>query len=478
MQGDPLDSPSQALIRVFQSETGEIRNAPEPLRARATLWLLAALLVSLICVACVFKVDRMVTADIGQVVTTEPTTVLQAFDPSIIKTLNVKEGERVQKGQILATLDPTFTEADVRALRTQVASFDAQIARDKAELAGQIFEVSSSTDPVTMLYETLQKNYFDQRRSQYQSQVTGFNEQIAQLQATLKQLGSDGEYYHKRTSLAQEIEKMRSELEASKFGSRLNLLLATDERTEMERLRQVDAGTEVETLHQLAAAISNRDAFIQQWLGQASQELITARSQRDPAAEQLAKAEKHHDLVQLNAPDEAVVLSMAKLSVGSVLQPADPFITLALLRSPMEAEIYITPRDVGFVRPGDRVTIKLDAFNFIEHGTAEGEVLWISDGTFNAVPGMATVASIGSNAVNSTGSTGSTGSNAQGNSGGTSYYKIRVHLTSVGLHNVPASFRLIPGMTLTADIHLGTRSLMMYLVRGMLRGIDEAMREP
>ena len=373
----------------------------------------------------------------------------------------------------------------MRALRTQIASLDAQIARDKAELAGQIYKVSSSTDPVTMLYETLQKNYFDQRRSQYQSQVTGFNEQIAQLQATLQQLGSDGEYYHKRTSLAQDIEKMRSELEASKFGSRLNLLLATDERVEMERLRQTDAGTEVETLHQLAAAISNRDAFIQQWLGQASQELITGRTQRDPAAEQLAKAEKHHDLVELNAPDEAVVLSMAKLSVGSVLQPADPFITLALLRSPMEAEIYITPRDVGFVRPGDRVTIKLDAFNFIEHGTAEGEVLWISEGTFNAVPGMATVASIGSNAANSgsnaansAGATSSASSDAQGNSAGSSYYKIRVHLTSVALHNVPATFRLIPGMTLTADIHLGTRSLMMYLVRGMMRGVSEAMREP
>jgi HlyD family secretion protein len=131
---------------------------------------------------------------------------------------------------------------------------------------------------------------------------------------------------------------------------------------------------------------------------------------------------------------------------------------------------------VGFVSPGDRVTIKLDAFYFIEHGTAEGEVLWISDGTFNASPGMATVASVGSNATNSTG-TGTTSSDSQGNSAG-SYYKIRVHLTSVALRNVPASFRLVPGMTLTADIHLGTRSLIMYLVRGLMRGVSEAMREP
>ena len=69
--------------------------------------------------------------------------------------------------------------------------------------------------------------------------------------------------------------------------------------------------------------------------------------------------------------------------------------------------MYIESRDVGFVRPGDRVTIKLDAFQFIEHGTAEGEVLSISDGTFNVNSGMATVSTIGSNAANSTGPTGS-----------------------------------------------------------------------
>ena len=83
------------------------------------------------------------------------------------------------------------------------------------------------------------------------------------------------------------------------------------------------------------------------------------------------------------------------------------------------------------------MTIKLDAFHFIEHGTAEGEVISISDGTFNVDPGMASVSTIGSNAANST---GSTGSGAQGNSAGSSYYKLRVRFTDVRLHNVPAIF--------------------------------------
>jgi HlyD family secretion protein len=471
MQVDQLDSPSDALIRVFQSETGEIRSAPEPLRARITLWVLAAMLLSLGCVASVFRIDRTVTSQFGQVVTTQPTTVLQALDPSIIKTLDVKEGDRVKKGQLLATLDSTFTAADVRALRSQISSLDAQIARDTAELAGQPFDVSANTDPMAVLYERIQKLYYEQRKSQYQAQVNAFDEQAALAQATLKRLGNDEDYYRTRASVAQDIEKMRADLEATKVGSRLNLLLATDQKLELERYRDADAGSKVETIHQLAAAMFNRNAFIQQWLGQASQELITARNQRDNALEQLAKAEKHQSLVRLDAPDDAVVLTMAKLSVGSVLRNADPLITLAMLHSPMEAEVYITPRDVGFVRPGDRVTIKLDSFQFIEHGTVDGEVLWISDGTFNADPGMASASSTGSDATNSTGLGG------QGKSGGP-YYKMRIRFTKVDLTNVPAGFQLIPGMTLTADIHLGTRSLMMYLVRGMMQGIGEAMREP
>ena len=58
------------------------------------------------------------------------------------------------------------------------------------------------------------------------------------------------------------------------------------------------------------------------------------------------------------------------------------------------------------------------------------------------------------------------------------YYKVRIALTNVDLHNVPEGFRLIPGMTLTADVHIGTRSVFMYVVNGAVQGMNEAMREP
>jgi len=113
--------------------------------------------------------------------------------------------------------------------------------------------------------------------------------------------------------------------------------------------------------------------------------------------------------------------------------------------------VHIAARDVGFIRPGDAATIKLDAFNFVEHGTVAGKVVTISDGSFTL----------------------------DDNGNPTEpYYKAQIEFTSVHLKDIPVGFRLIPGMTLTADIQVGARSVFKYLVRGLVRGVGEAMREP
>jgi len=447
----PRREPStDALIRIFESETAEIREDPEPARLRFTLHALAGLFASLLAVSVVMPMNRVVTSVAGEMVTTEPTIVLQALDPSIIKTLDIQEGELVKRGRLLATLDPTFTTADVSALTLQIASFDAQIARTEAELAHRDFDPPVGTTPQDA-YAALQKAYYVQRKGQFDAQLQAYDEQIAQNRATIRKLEADLAHYDNRVKINQQIEDMRASLAASQFGSRLNLLTATDQRVEILRNLDSDRNGLVESEHQLAATTANRDAFIQQWAAQVSQELVTARNGLDNAREQLAKASRHQDLVRLEAPEEAVVLKLAKLSVGSVLKEGDPFIMLAPLRSPLEAEVHILARDIGFCRAGDKATLKFDPFNFVEHGTASGMVRWISEGAFTQDDNGSPVAP---------------------------YYKARIALTKVDLKGVPDSFRLVPGMTLTADIQVGSRSVFMYMWRGVIRGVGEAMREP
>jgi hemolysin D len=139
------------LVRLFQSETAEILESPEPLGVRATVYVLTAFIIALFGVAFFVRLDRVVYST-GMIVTTQPTLVIQALDPSIIKTIDVREGERVNAGEVLATLDPTFASADVSALKSQVASLDAQIARAEAELAKKPYLPPPSMDPAASQY--------------------------------------------------------------------------------------------------------------------------------------------------------------------------------------------------------------------------------------------------------------------------------------------------------------------------------------
>jgi len=441
-----------ATVRQFQSETDAIREAAEPWFARSTLWVLTAFLVAMVSMMCMTRMDRVVTSVTGsKIVNIDLVNVVQALDPSIIRTIDISEGQQVDTGQQLATLDPTFTAADLTQYKQQVASLEAQIARDEAELAEKPLVYPSHQDPDVLRYQAINKALYDQQTAQYKAQYNSLDGKIRLNEATLVKLQGDDKGYRERADVAQKIEDMRSTLAEHGTGSQLNLYLSQDNRMELLRQIEYTHNSLLETEAALASARADLKAFKEQWFAQASQDLVQARNSLDQARASLDKAARHQDLVRITAAEPSVVLTLAKLSVGSVLKQGDPLMTLMPLKTQLEAETRISSRDIGFLRVGDRCTIKIDAFNFVEHGTAEGKIRWISEGAFTT--------------------------DDQGNTVD-AYYKAHCSIDRARFRSVPANFRLIPGMTLTGDIHVGTRSVAMYVFGDMLRGIYESMREP
>jgi membrane fusion protein, hemolysin D len=447
-----LDESAQAAIKQFQSETDAIREAPEPVWARMTVFLLGGMLASLLVVALVTSMDRVVISQAGStIVPLRAVNVYQALDASIIKTIDVREGDRVEAGQLLATLDPTFAAADVQQLKSQIASLEAQIARDEAELAGKPPVFPETSDREKLKYQALQMAFYEQRIAQYKEQVNSYDAKSKQLQATLVKLKTDVGTYLNREKIALKIEDMRTTLADNGTGSQLNMLISQDARLEVTRALESARNSIIEAQHQLEATKADREAFIQQSNAWLSQDLVTARNNLDTARSQLDKAVRRQDLVQWTAQEPAIVLTKSKLSVGSVLKEGEVLFTLMPLNAPLEGEARISSRDVGFVRVGDPCTLKIDAFQFIEHGWAEGKVRWISEGAFTV---------------------------DENNKDVEAYYKLRCTIAHTNFRNVPENFRLIPGMTMAADIKVGSRSVAMYMLRGAARGLSEAMREP
>jgi hemolysin D len=447
-------SPNQttaATIRQFQSETDAIREAPEPLAVRVTVFFLAGMLVCAILIMSLTKVDRVVASLSGKVVPAEQINVFQALDTSIIKSIDVREGDQVGEGQLLATLDPTFTAADLQQLGLQVASLEAQIARAEAELGGRKFVTPENSDPNLARYYALQKGLYDQRTAQYAAQIGSFDAKIKQTEATIKKFQGDAGRFQQREQIAKRIEDMRTTLAEHGSGSQLNMLQSQDQRLELLRTIENGQNSLLESQQTLISLEADREAFGQQWSSTLSQELVKARNDLDNSRSGLDKASRHNDLVRLIAPEPSVVLTVARLSVGSVLKEGDAIFTLMPLKTAVEAEIHIASRDVGFVRPDDPCILKIEAFSFAEHGIAEGNVRWISEGAFTM---------------------------DDNNQPTDTYYKARCSVTKTNLIHVPESFRLIPGMTLEADLKVGTRSVAMYLMGGMMKGFSSSMREP
>src|SRR5471032_3210330 len=382
----------------FLPDADAIERGPLPRFVRLTLHVLALALFAFIVWASLSRVEKVVTAR-GRLVNPQQNIVVQPLETSIIQRIDVQAGQIVKKGQVLATLDPTFAQADEAQLRTRLRSLDTQTEGLRAELAGK--------------------------------------------RAPGATAGGKGD--------ADDV--LQEQLMAEQFGAKLHLLEARDRRLEVERDLVVQQNKAQELASSLAGAQAERAAFGNGWRQKMMEDLLAATRDRDGVNEQLAKADKRHQLVQLVAPADAVVLDTGKLSVGSVIREAETMFTLVPLGAEMEAEVQIDSLDIGYIKPGALAHLKVDAFSFQQHGTLDGKVVTISQDAFRR----------------------EAGASAQGLD---AYYLSRITFSGSHLKKMGAGAHLLPGMTLSAEIVVGKRSVMSYLLWPLTKAVDESIREP
>ena len=430
----------------FQTDAREIEERPVPPLARATLYVLLALIVSAVLWASLSHVERIVTAP-GKLLTLSPKLVVQPLETSIIRAIEVEVGDVVKQGDTLVTLDPTFTEADVAQLTVRLDSYAAQMARLTVELSGAPF---AAGDAQRSRDEELQGAILEKRQAEFAARLRTFDERIAGFKAAIETNARDQEGLAARWAVLKEIEDMREELFRAEHGSKLLALDSRNDRLEVERDFDFAVNRATELQHEHAGVEAERQAFIEEWRKGAAEEFVAVKRESDNIAEQLNKAEKRKTMVVLRAPADAIVLDIAARSVGSVVREAEPLVTLVPLDAALEAEVEVGARDIGHVRTGDTARIKLDAFPFQRHDTLAGEVRTISEDAFAR----------------------------EGEAGSQPFYRARIALTSSELRAVPEGFRLIPGMSLTAEIKVGTRTVISYFLYPVIRVLDEGMREP
>lgn len=438
----------------FESPSAAIIATPIPALSRQINLLVFLLIVSLLIASGLIRIYKVVSAS-GKLISEAPNIVLQPFDQTIVEAINVKKGDVVRKNQILARLNPTFSAADLTAMKDQVDLFSASGARLLAQVAG-----SDYAPDLANPHAGLQASIFEQKTAEYKFSLRNYDHKIEQLNTQILSDTAQAAIYRQRLGLASDVEVMRRKLQDLKVGSLLNTMLATDARLNVAASQAQAESDAAQASHKRDSEQAERDTFVRHWNGVNSEELAETRRKLVQAQQDYSKASLRNQLVVLTAPRDAVVLSVAKISVGSVVTTAEPLIQLVPLDTRLSIEANISGIDSGYVRPGDEVRIKFDTLPFAQYGSARGVVRAISADSFSP---EATADEGGSNMPNRPRSL---------------YYKGDISVDDLMLHDTPPGFRLMPGMPLTADIKVGTRSVLSYFVGKILPVAYGSMHEP
>jgi HlyD family secretion protein len=455
---------SSTAILEFQSPTLTLISAPAPFSARMTLWLISSFVILSLTLFATVPIDRVVSAP-GVLLAETPNPIVQPLETAIVRKIYVKDGDFVKKGDLLAELDPTFAASDRTATTAQLASLKAQVDRLKAELADKPYLSDGSQ------YGQLEELAYLQRHQQLSFAMEDYNQKINSLQAKVNAAKGDVDSFNKRLVGLKEVESMRKELEKFQVGSKLNTLAAVDQRQQVQGQLE-DAKNALDGANRdLASMMAERDAYKHQWyVDTQTLEGTQERSLSDMSA-QASKNQLRANLVRMTAPEDSVVLSVARVAPGTVLQSGTQLMTTVPVDAPLQVVSPIDGSDIGFVSVGNKVAIKFDTLPYFRYGYATGHVVKLSNDSF-------TDPTAGDG--NPTGQQPTISPQSPGNTGTAPvyYYRATIAIDKLELRHTPPSFRLMPGMPLTADIRVGQRTIIQYIFDKFVPFLSRGMREP
>lgn len=432
------------LIRLHQQ-------APSPI-GRRVLWCLLALLVFLIVWASVGRLDIVAVAQ-GKLVPEDYLKIVQPSEAGIVSAILVREGQTVHKDQVLMRMDALTTETDLNALTTERGRKRLALRRLDAELAEQRLTIDAD-EPQPLAQEAVAQQLANEaalasalaeersRMLKSQQELAAAQQQSQRLQAVLPH------FQAQETAYAQLADQ----------GFTGQLMVSDKRRERIEKEQEL--ATQQHVIASARASIDQSVKKLEQIKAEHRQRLHTERAETRSQLERLEadwhKQQHRRDLMELRAPHEGIVKELATHTAGTVVQPGTVLATLVPQQAPLKVEVWVSNEDVGFVRSGQPVKLKFAAYPFQKYGMAHGELQWVNADAQTEDPARAT---------------------APDGASPPPRYKATVALKEAALVRDERRYELTAGMQAQAEILLGQRTVLQYLLSPVQRAWHEAGRE-
>ncbi len=373
----------------------------------------------------------------GQIVPSSYVQNIQHLEGGIVREILVEDGEIVEKGQPLIRLDDTNANADLGQMKARQKSLRLQAARLRnfAASEGSMDNLDASEREILASMEAA-------RTSQQNVLKDQLNQKEKELQGVLATRGA----LEKNLALAREEHKINRAL--SKRGSVSKMAVMMSERQVNELQGQVAMSVSQE--NQVRAALDemrNRLASLGADLKQdAMKNLGQVEAELAELDKGIAKLESASARTVLDAPVRGVVKGLNVHTLGAVVEQGKTLLEIIPLEGDLMAEALIAPNDIGNVREGQEVTVKVTAYDYSRFGSIKGRLETVSASTFQDEEGK-------------------------------SFYKTKIRLDKNHVGKNPAMNTVMPGMIVQADIITGNKTVLDYLLKPIHKATQTAFRE-
>jgi len=427
---------------------------PNPL-GRAVLKALVILLAALILWAAIGRLDIVAVAE-GKLVPQSYLKIVQPAESGIVKEILVREGEAVQAGQVLMRMDALAANADAKALDAEYRRKKLALARIDAELENRPFRPEAGAPPA--LVREIEAQY----RANRAALDAALAEERSRLVKARHDLASAEQVKAKLIATLPHYRAQDAAFEKLARDGFAGGIMASDKRRERVEKEQ-ELKTQEFMIESTRASLQQSEKKLAQIDSDYRRQLHAERNDIhnavDKLAQELAKQEHKQALLELKAPHDSIVKDLATHTTGTVVQPGTVLLTLVPTNETLRAEVWVSNEDIGFVRQGQPVKVKLMAFPFQKYGMVEGRVEHVS-----------------ADAADTNTANGSSPNDKAGK-GGPPLYKALVALEAMQLEMDGERFALGAGMQASAEILLGTRTVLEYLLSPVRKAWHEAGRE-
>lgn len=421
----------------FKPVLSEIEDSPVSPLGRFTFWVIVFIIMVTILWLTLGKVDIVVSAR-GLVIPDGEAKIIQPLDTGVISKIPVKEGDFVKQGQVLMEIDPAVTEPELESVRKNLEDTLLEIKRLNASAEGNAFDTANETSETALIQQNLYnasmsaiRNKIEAKRIDLSKTQDNLNAVKAELSAKKQILGAKKD----------QEERMKNVLDVIAYDDYQNILneikILNAEITKLNyQIKELNS-KKVQTLKEINAI---EDEFKAQSLEKLADKTKTANELKSNAEQIIFRNTKQ----TIVSPCDGYVDKLFIHTIGGVVTPAQQLLVLTPVNTPLLIKTTVLNQDIGFVKEGMRVSVKIDTFNFQKYGMIEGKVKTVSKNSI------------------------------EDEKLGPVYEVYIIPLTHT-LKVEGKNENIRTGMSLTAEINVGKRRIIEFFIYPLIKYLDEGM---